>query len=176
MTEKEIKQFKVLILPARGEPDSIYYLKTGPTTADQFITDSQGNFVKVEGGGGPGGVTSVNNRTGAVVLTTNDIAEGVFNKYYNTSSVITDVTGLNISTFNNNAGYITSASIPITAYTHVQGVPAEVWIVTHNLGFKANVTVVDSTDRTVIGDIQYNTNNQLTLSFMGAFSGKAYLS
>lgn len=61
-------------------------------------------------------------------------------------------------------------------YTHVQGTPASVWNVTHNLGKKPAVTVVDSTDRVVEGQKDYVDSNNLTLTFVGAFSGKAYMS
>ena len=43
----EVKQFKVLSLPLRGVPDAIYYVKTGLITAEQYITDSQGNYVQI---------------------------------------------------------------------------------------------------------------------------------
>ena len=59
-------------------------------------------------------------------------------------------------------------------YTHVQGVAEATWEVTHNLGKRASVTVVDSTDNVVIGEIEYVTMNSVRLKFAGAFSGKAY--
>ena len=59
-------------------------------------------------------------------------------------------------------------------YVHSQGVPSSVWNVSHNLGKKPSVMVVDSTDTVVYGDIEYTDNNNVTLTFSGAFSGKAY--
>ena len=59
-------------------------------------------------------------------------------------------------------------------YVHSQGVPAAQWVITHNLGKKTSVTVVDSADQVVIGQVKYNSNNQVTLDFQSAFSGKAY--
>jgi hypothetical protein len=59
-------------------------------------------------------------------------------------------------------------------YTHSQGVPASQWVITHNLGKKTSVTVVDSADQVVIGQVTYNSVNQVTLDFQGSFSGKAY--
>jgi len=59
-------------------------------------------------------------------------------------------------------------------YTHVQGVAEATWEVTHNLGKRASVTVVDSTDNIVFGEVEYLTNNSVRLKFAGAFSGKAY--
>ena len=59
-------------------------------------------------------------------------------------------------------------------FVHDQGIPASQWVITHNLGKKTAVTVVDSADQVVIGQVKYNSNNQVTLDFQGAFSGKAY--
>jgi hypothetical protein len=59
-------------------------------------------------------------------------------------------------------------------YVHSQGVPASQWVITHNLGKKSSVTVVDSADQVVIGQVTYNSVNQVTLDFQGSFSGKAY--
>lgn len=62
------------------------------------------------------------------------------------------------------------------AYVHIQSTPADVWVIVHNLGFQPNVTVLDSAGTQVEGDIEYNSTNQLTMSFIGSFSGTAYLS
>jgi hypothetical protein len=59
-------------------------------------------------------------------------------------------------------------------HVHSQGVPASQWVITHNLGKKTSVTVVDSADQVVIGQVTYNSVNQVTLDFQGSFSGKAY--
>lgn len=59
-------------------------------------------------------------------------------------------------------------------YTHTQTVPSDTWSVTHNLGKKCAVTVVDSADTVVYGEIEYTDLNNVTLTFNGAFSGKAY--
>ena len=59
-------------------------------------------------------------------------------------------------------------------YIHNQTLPSDVWVVSHNLGKKPSITVVDSADEVVFGEVQYNSDNQVTLTFAGAFSGKAY--
>jgi hypothetical protein len=61
-------------------------------------------------------------------------------------------------------------------YTHVQSVPSTTWTIVHNLGYYPSVTVVDSADSAVIGDVSYVSDNELTVSFSVAFGGKAYLS
>ena len=60
-------------------------------------------------------------------------------------------------------------------YNHKQTVALNVWTITHGLNKKPSVTVVDSTDRTVIGQVDYLDNNSLTITFKSAFKGEAYL-
>jgi len=48
-------------------------------------------------------------------------------------------------------------------------------VITHNLSKFPSVTVVDSGNNIVIGDITYNDLNTLTINFTASFSGKAYL-
>jgi hypothetical protein len=62
------------------------------------------------------------------------------------------------------------------SYIFDQAVPASTWVITHNLGYPPNVTVVDSALTTIEGSITYDSNNQITLSFTTSFAGKAYLS
>lgn len=59
-------------------------------------------------------------------------------------------------------------------YTHTQSVPSSEWTVQHNLGKKSSVTVVDSADTVVFGEVEYIDLNNVTITFNGAFSGKAY--
>jgi len=61
------------------------------------------------------------------------------------------------------------------AYIHTQSTPSATWTINHNLGRKPSVTIVDSSEKVVFGDITYVTDNQLTVSFSAAFGGKAYL-
>jgi hypothetical protein len=56
-----------------------------------------------------------------------------------------------------------------------QGTASATWVITHTLGGKPQVTIVDSADSHVFGDVQYNSNTQITVTFSAAFSGKAYL-
>ena len=61
-------------------------------------------------------------------------------------------------------------------YTHTQESPSATWTITHNLGWRPNVTVVDTSETVCFGDILYNSDNQLTATFAQSFGGKAYLS
>jgi hypothetical protein len=59
-------------------------------------------------------------------------------------------------------------------YVHTQSSASTSWTVTHNLNKYCSVTVVDNNDDVVIGEIHYNSVDQVTLTFTAAFSGKAF--
>ena len=61
------------------------------------------------------------------------------------------------------------------SFVYEQGQPARVWTINHALNKFPSVTVVDSAGSVVIGDIYYDDENTLTVSFSSEFSGKAYL-
>jgi len=73
--------------------------------------------------------------------------------------------------------YVMSSRKGDTAFVYSQntGDPQQVWNITHNLGKKPSVTIVSSTDTTVVGEVTYNNDNQLTITLSSANSGKAYL-
>lgn len=60
-------------------------------------------------------------------------------------------------------------------YVHTQSVASASWTVNHQLNKKPSVTVVDSADTVVVGDITYIDTDSLTINFTGAFSGQAYI-
>ena len=60
-------------------------------------------------------------------------------------------------------------------HTHTQNTPSTTWTITHALGGKPQVTVVDTGDNIVHGDVQYLSNTQIICSFSAPFSGLAYL-
>lgn len=62
------------------------------------------------------------------------------------------------------------------AFTHHQGTAENLWEINHTLPFRPAVTVVDSSGRTVEGDITYAIPTRIYISFSAAFSGTAYLS
>ena len=72
---------------------------------------------------------------------------------------------------------VTSAQVaPLVAYVHTQSAASASWTITHNLNFYPNVTVVDSGDSIVEGEITYTSKTALTITFSSTISGKAYLS
>lgn len=75
------------------------------------------------------------------------------------------------------SGDLTAEDLGITSdqhYTHKQAQAAKVWIITHGLGKRPSVTVVDSAGTAVIGEIEYLDDNTVRLAFCAAFSGTAY--
>lgn len=72
--------------------------------------------------------------------------------------------------------YVDLFTLPESVYTHTQNTPSSAWEVDHNLGFFPNVTVVNSAETQVEGNVIYNNINRVTIEFSTAFAGKAYLS
>ena len=60
-------------------------------------------------------------------------------------------------------------------YIHRQLVPSNVWVINHDLNKMPSVTIVDSADDVMIGDVRYLNENQVVIVFTSEFSGKAYL-
>ena len=60
-------------------------------------------------------------------------------------------------------------------HVFTQGSASVTWVITHTLGGRTSVTIVDSADTHVFGEVQYNSDTQITVTFSAAFSGKAYL-
>lgn len=63
----------------------------------------------------------------------------------------------------------------VERYVHVQNEASDIWIVDHQMGRYPSVTVVDSAGTMVFGEVVYDNENQVTITFTAAFSGKAYL-
>lgn len=59
-------------------------------------------------------------------------------------------------------------------YLHVQDLAAATWTVTHNLGKRPSVTVVDSAGTMVHGDVGYVSDAELVITFSAPFGGRAY--
>jgi hypothetical protein len=105
--------------------------------------------VGTQGVQGTIGVQGATGIGGADVGNTDDVPEGALNKYFEVGRV---------------------------SYEHTQGSSSNSWVIEHNLGFKPNVTVVDSAGNIVEGEIAYTNSNSITVSFQASFSGYAYLS
>lgn len=60
-------------------------------------------------------------------------------------------------------------------FTYTQPSASAVWNITHNLGKNPSVSVADSAGTLVMGEVEYINNNNLTITFISAFAGVAYL-
>lgn len=63
----------------------------------------------------------------------------------------------------------------IGGYVHQQSPASSVWTITHNLNKPVAVTVVDSADDVVYGDVRIVDLNTVTITFSASFSGRAYV-
>lgn len=59
-------------------------------------------------------------------------------------------------------------------FVHVQGLPSDTWTINHNLNKFPSVTIVDSANTEVIGEVEHVDLNNVILKFSGAFSGRAF--
>jgi hypothetical protein len=55
-----------------------------------------------------------------------------------------------------------------------QNVASATWNVTHNLNKYPSVSVVNSANITVYGDVDYDSLNSVTITFNAAHTGKAF--
>jgi hypothetical protein len=61
------------------------------------------------------------------------------------------------------------------SFVYSQLSASSTWNIIHNLDKYPSVMIVDSANTVVIGNIEYISNNELELTFLSEFSGKAYL-
>jgi hypothetical protein len=61
------------------------------------------------------------------------------------------------------------------SYVHIQKTASESWDIVHNLNKYPSITIVDSANNIVVGDIIYKNLNEVNVKFIGVFSGKAFL-
>ena len=59
-------------------------------------------------------------------------------------------------------------------FVFTQTTPSSTWVIDHNLAKYCSVSIVDTAGEVVYGEIQYNSINQVTLTFSEAFSGDAF--
>jgi hypothetical protein len=61
------------------------------------------------------------------------------------------------------------------SHIHNQTVSSSTWSITHNLNKYPSVSIVDSSNEEVIGEVEHINSNSLTVKFSAPFSGKAFL-
>ena len=68
--------------------------------------------------------------------------------------------------------------VTISSKTFVfeQGIATDTWIIEHNLNKHPSIAVVDSSGKIQMPDeVEYTDENTITVTFLSAFAGKAYL-
>ena len=173
--------------------------------ADIDLTDSDGakTTVKLKGGTGitmtqptANEITIASLNDDANFIFTQSIASATWNITHNLNKfcsvsvvdtanqiVIGDVTYINSNSLTTGitmtqptANEITIASLNDDAnFIFTQSIASATWNITHNLNKFCSVSVVDTANQIVIGDVTYINSNSLTITFSAAFSGKAYL-
>lgn len=95
---------------------------------------------------------------------------------YNNTILSASITGDVTKTLSLNQRDGGAVSVSYTdTYVHTQGAPSASWAITHNMNKYPSVTVIDSGNNAVEGEVVYNSLNSLTVNFSGGFSGKAYI-
>ena len=61
------------------------------------------------------------------------------------------------------------------SHIHNQTVSSSTWNITHNLNKYPSVSIVDSSNEEVIGEVEHINSNSLTVKFSAPFSGKAFV-
>jgi hypothetical protein len=102
-----------------------------------------------------------------------DIAN--WNDAYNNTITSVTISGTTTKTLYLNQRDGGNVNVSYTdTYVHVQGSPSSSWSVTHNMNKYPSVTVIDSANNEVEGEVTYNSLNSVTITFSGTFSGTAY--
>lgn len=70
--------------------------------------------------------------------------------------------------------WVNQAQTPET-FVFTQGSPSNTWNINHTLNKYPSVSIVDSANNEVDGDVNYVDASNITLTFSSAFSGKAFL-
>lgn len=108
------------------------------------------------------------------IPTLTDIAH--WNDAYDNTILSASITGDVTKTLSLNQRDGGAVSVSYTdTYVHTQGAPSASWAITHNMNKYPSVTVIDSGNNAVEGEVVYNSLNSLTVNFSGGFSGKAYI-
>ena len=140
------------------------YITLGFTCSvgDNVIVIAYINNLEIGGGGIAG--------TMAKWSGTSTLVNAIANTDYQSPISVTSVGNGGNATFVNNV-----INIPRDYYIHDQQASSNSWTITHNMNKYPAVNIVDTANDEVIGEVRYNTLNQITISFTAATSGKAYL-
>lgn len=60
-------------------------------------------------------------------------------------------------------------------YVHTQSAATSVWMITHSMGTKPNVLIVDNSGQQLLPEIHFPSNSQVTVTHAIPYAGVAYL-
>jgi hypothetical protein len=81
-----------------------------------------------------------------------------------------------IEVSSNRSGITPTTLLSLVSYKHTQSAVSNLWTINHNLKFMPNVTVFNSADGMVEGNVVHTSLNSLYIQFSASFSGYAVLS
>lgn len=70
--------------------------------------------------------------------------------------------------------YDVASTVSDKNFVYTQAAVSSTWVVNHNLNKFCSVSVVDTAGTTIYGGIEYNSLNQVTITFSAPFSGQAF--
>jgi len=148
-----------------------FYIGNGVTAGGILIDDQSLTYNSATNT-----ITTADGHTDIIsnIPTITDVAH--WNDAYDNTITSASITGDVTKTLNLNQRDGGAVSVSYTdTYVFTQGSPSSSWVITHSMNKYPSVTVIDSSNNTVEGEVVYNSLNSLTVNFSGGFSGKAYI-
>ena len=146
---------------------------------DNITLVKNGNEITINASGGGSEVTLIDN------LNTTTPGQGALDARQGNvlkdmiPNVVDDVTSTSTTAaLSANQGYILNNLINEKQdknFYFTQTTASNTWVITHNLNKYPSATIIDSAGTEVVGNITYNSLNQITITFSGAFKGSATL-
>lgn len=146
---------------------------------DNITLEKNGNEITINASGGGSEVTLIDNLNittpgqGALDARQGNVLKGMI------PNVVDDVTSTSTTAaLSANQGYILNNLINEKQdknFYFTQTTASNTWVITHNLNKYPSATIIDSAGTEVVGNITYNSLNQITITFSGAFKGSATL-
>lgn len=155
-------------------------LEAGDIKAGDNITLAKnGNEITINASGGGSEVTLIDNLNtttpgqGALDARQGNVLKSMI------PNVVDDITSTSATAaLSANQGYILNNLINEKQdknFYFTQTTASNTWVITHNLNKYPSATIIDSAGTEVVGNITYNSLNQITITFSGAFKGSATL-
>ena len=145
------------------------FAKTGKNVNDFYTAPLIGSTVLV---------TNAKNPTNWAVYLWNSSTENVLEStFYDIGLTFISGSGgitVNEDYFISLLGYDYSSSTGDKNFVFTQAAAKSVWVVPHNLNKFCAVSVVDTAGTIVYGDIEYDSLNQVTITFSASFSGQVF--